>query len=102
MKLSTFLPFALAAAPQLISAEGTLGFALGDKKVDGSCKAQSDYAADFAALSKGSTAKLVRVYAASECNVAQEILPAAKAAGFQVILGIWYVKFLCNCDELIY
>jgi len=78
----------LAAAPALVSAIGGLGFALGDKKADGTCKFQADYAADFATM--GGTAKLVRIYAASDCNTAQEILPAAKAAGFQVVLGIWW------------
>ncbi|KAE8446512.1 hypothetical protein EG329_011975 [Mollisiaceae sp. DMI_Dod_QoI] len=77
----------LAAAPALVAARGSLGFALGDKKADGTCKFQADYAADFKTL--GGTSKLVRGYAASDCNTAQEILPAAKAAGFQVILGIW-------------
>ncbi|CZR63549.1 probable BGL2 Endo-beta-1,3-glucanase of the cell wall [Phialocephala subalpina] len=84
MHLTTLI---LAAAPALVSARGSLGFALGDKKADGTCKFQADYAADFTTLS--GTSKLVRGYAASDCNTAQEILPAAKAAGFQVILGIW-------------
>lgn len=83
-----FLTLLLAAAPALVSAKGSLGFALGDKKADGTCKFQADYAADFKALS--GLSKLVRVYAASDCNTAQQILPAAKAAGAQVILGIWY------------
>lgn len=83
-QLTTLL---LAAAPALVAAKGSLGFALGDKKADGTCKFQADYATDFSALS--GTSKLVRIYAASDCNTAQEILPAAEAAGFQVILGIW-------------
>ncbi|KAF8846932.1 family 17 glycosyl hydrolase [Acephala macrosclerotiorum] len=73
-------------APALVAARGSLRFALGDKKAGGTCKFQADYAADFLTLS--GTSKLVRGYAASDCNTAQEILPAAKAAGFQVILGI--------------
>jgi glucan 1,3-beta-glucosidase len=36
------------------------------------------------------TSKLVRIYAASDCDTAKEILSAAKASVFQVILGIWY------------
>ncbi len=87
MRFSTILPIALAAAPALVSGAGLLGFALGDKKSDGTCKFKADYAADFAALS--SLSKIVRVYAAADCNTAAEILPAAKDAGFQVILGIW-------------
>jgi len=87
MRLSAVIPVALAVAPALVSGAGTLGFALGDKKADGTCKFTSDYAADFKAL--GSLSKLVRIYAASDCNTASQILPAAEAAGFQVILGIW-------------
>jgi len=68
-----------------------LGFALGDKKADGTCKFQADYEADFSTL--GGTSKLVRIYAASDCDTAKEILPAAKSSGFQVILGIWYALF---------
>ncbi len=86
MQLTTLL---LAAAPALVVARGNLGFALGVKKADGTCKFQADYAADFKTL--GGTSKLVRGYAASDCDAAKEILPAAKAAGFKVILGIWYV-----------
>jgi glucan 1,3-beta-glucosidase len=89
---SSILSLALAAAPAVVSAAGTLGFALGDKKADGTCKFQADYASDFATIGSNSSAKLVRIYAASDCNTAQQILPAAKAAGFQVILGIWYVN----------
>ena len=87
---SSFVFFAIAAVPAVVTAAGTLGFALGDKKADGTCKFQADYASDFTTISSDSSSKLVRVYAASDCNTAQQILPAAKAAGFQVILGIWY------------
>jgi glucan 1,3-beta-glucosidase len=87
MRVSAIFPLALTIAPALVSGSGTLGFALGDKKADGSCKFKADYAADFSTL--GSLSKLVRVYAASDCNTTSEILPAAEEAGFQVILGIW-------------
>jgi glucan 1,3-beta-glucosidase len=87
MRLSPVLSLALAVAPSLVSATGTLGFALGAKNADGSCKATSDYQDDFKALND--LTKLVRIYAASQCDTAANILPAAKAAGFQVILGIW-------------
>lgn len=80
---------ALSILPSFSLASGSLGFALGDKKADGTCKFQADYAADFKAIGS-TTAKVVRVYAASDCDTAKYILPAAKAASFQVILGIWY------------
>jgi hypothetical protein len=87
MRLSTFIPLALAIAPSLVSAVGELGFALGNKNPDGTCKSTKDYAADFSTLKD--LTRLVRIYAASDCNTAANILPAAKAAGFKVVLGIW-------------
>ena len=89
MRLTSIAPVALAIAPSLVSAAGMLGFALGDINPDGSCKKQSDYEADFDAIAANTASKLVRGYAASDCNTAKNILPAAKAKGFQVILGIW-------------
>jgi glucan 1,3-beta-glucosidase len=80
---------ALALIPSVVSARGTLGFALGTKLADGSCKAQSDYESDFDTISSASGSKIVRGYSASDCNSAQYILPAAKSKGFQVVLGIW-------------
>ena len=79
---------AVAAAPTLAQ-KGNLGFALGTKKADGSCKYTQDYEDDFSAIQTASGSTLVRGYAASDCNCAQQILPAAKNKGFKVILGIW-------------
>jgi len=89
MHFSTGLAAILASAPMLVSAGGALGWCLGAGNPDGSCKAQSDYEADFQAIEANSGSKLVRIYAASQCNTAENILPAAKAQGFQVLLGIW-------------
>jgi glucan 1,3-beta-glucosidase len=33
---------------------------------------------------------MVRTYSASDCDSAKNVLPAAKAKGFKVVLGIWY------------
>ena len=90
MRFSTALSAAVAAAPALVAAGGTLGFALGSKKADGTCKFQADYEADFKAIATESGSKMVRIYAADQCNTAQQILPAAKAQGVKVVLGIWY------------
>lgn len=87
MRVSGLLPLILAAAPAVVSARGTLGFSLGDKRPDGSCKATSDYESDFDNLKDLTT--LVRTYSATECDCAQNILPAAKNKGFKVVLGIW-------------
>lgn len=93
MKTTTFLRAVLAIAPAAVTAvtyqTGTLGFALGTKSPNGDCKTQQDYEADFDSISGATSAKLVRGYAASDCDYAQNILPAAKAKGFKVILGVW-------------
>lgn len=82
---------ALAASPAVVSAaKGTMGFALGTKEADGSCKTQQDYEQDFDAIKSASGATVVRGYAASDCDMAKNALPAAKAKGFKVVLGIWY------------
>lgn len=90
MRFSTVAAVALAAAPVVVSAKGTLGFALGDKiSVNGQtvCKEQADYDADLKALPAGT--KLVRTYSASDCDSTAKLLPAAKANQFQVIVGMW-------------
>ena len=89
MRLSTLATTVVLTAPSLVSATGILGFALGTKKPDGTCKYTADYEADFDAISKASGSKLVRGYDADDCNYAQQILPAAKSKGFQVVLGVW-------------
>lgn len=87
MRVSGLLPVILAAAPAVVSARGTLGFSLGDKNADGTCKSTSDYESDFDNLK--SLATLVRTYSGTECNTPQNIIPAAKNKGFKVVLGIW-------------
>ncbi|MCJ1292854.1 glycoside hydrolase 3 protein [Xylographa carneopallida] len=87
MRPSSLVSVALAVVPVAVSAAGTLGFALGNTLPNGNCKMQADYEADFDALKSVST--LVRTYSASSCNTAQQILPAAVAKGFKVVLGVW-------------
>ena len=80
---------ALLVSPTFALNRGTLGFALGTKKSDGTCKYTSDYESDFNAIKSNTGSTLVRGYSASDCNCAQQILPAAKSRGFQVVLGVW-------------
>lgn len=81
---------ALAASPAIVSAaKGTMGFALGTKQPGGECKTQQDYEDDFDAIKSASGATIVRGYAASDCDMAKNALPAAKSKGFKVVLGIW-------------
>jgi len=89
MLLLNLLPLLALLTSSPADARGMTGFALGTKKPDGSCKYQPDYEADFDSISAASGSKLVRGYSASDCNAAQWILPAAKAKGFKVVLGVW-------------
>lgn len=89
MRFSTASAVALSLLPGALATAGKKGFALG--AVIGTstqCKTTQDYENDFDAISKAGSS-LVRIYAASQCNTAQNILPAAKSKGFQVILGVW-------------
>ncbi len=78
----------LAAAVPAVTARGTFGLALGNENPDSSCKSTEDYKKDFDALKDLTT--LVRTYSASNCNTAKNIVPAAKAKNFKVVLGVWY------------
>ncbi|KAJ9647748.1 glycoside hydrolase 3 protein [Coniosporium apollinis] len=81
------LPILSLLAPA--AARGTLGFALGTKNADGSCKTTADYQADFDAIYAASGSTLVRGYSASDCDAAARILPAAASKGFKAVLGVW-------------
>ncbi|KAF2197918.1 glucan 1,3-beta-glucosidase-like protein [Delitschia confertaspora ATCC 74209] len=89
MRFSSIAASALALAPAVVSAAGTGGFSLGTKKADGNCKTTKDYEQDFDAISSNSGIKMVRGYAAQDCDFAKNVLPAAKSKGFKVMLGIW-------------
>merc|ERR1711988_1829508 len=89
IEMRVSFPTALAAFATGTSAAGTLGFALGVKRPDGSCKVTGDYEADFDAIKSSSGSTDVRVFDASECDVVAQILPAAQTKGFGVVLGVW-------------
>lgn len=94
MQLRTLLSAAVAAAPVAVSAAGQLGFAVGNVNTDGSCKKQSDFEADFKAITGNTQSTLVRTYSSSDswgnpCNTPSEVLPAAKAQNVKVLLGMW-------------
>ncbi|KAF3480182.1 beta-glucosidase 4 [Arthroderma uncinatum] len=82
------LTLALAAGPIAVSAAaGKLGFALGVKNADGTCKKQADFEKDFDVLSAHTN--IVRTYAAADCDNTLYIVPAAKKKSFKLVLGIW-------------
>jgi glucan 1,3-beta-glucosidase len=94
MYVRSAITAALAATPLAVSAAGTLGFAVGNTNPDGTCKVQSDFEADFKAIASNSQSTLVRTYSSSDqygnpCNTPSEVMPAAKAVGFKVLLGMW-------------
>lgn len=80
---------ALGYCSDVYGSAGMLGFALGNKRVDGSCKSTADYQEDLHAIEENSGSRIVRVYSAAECDSAAQILPAARAQGFKVLLGVW-------------
>ncbi|KAL4866445.1 hypothetical protein BDV12DRAFT_172804 [Aspergillus spectabilis] len=77
----------LAAAMPALATRGTFGLALGNENPDATCKSVDDYKKDFDAIKHLTT--LVRTYSASNCDTAKNIIPAAKAKGFKVALGVW-------------
>ncbi|KAI9710924.1 MAG: glycoside hydrolase 3 protein [Bogoriella megaspora] len=85
--LTAAAPLTSAINPHALGAK--MGFALGTKNPDSSCKSTNDYEKDFDAIAGKTGSKIVRGYSASDCNFAQNILPAAQNKGFQVVLGIW-------------
>ncbi|MCJ1426130.1 glycoside hydrolase 3 protein [Sticta canariensis] len=86
MRFSNIVSAAVVAAPLVVSAAtGKLGYAIGNRKPDGSCKYTADYEADFDVIE----ASYVRTYTSSECNTAEQILLAAAKKGVKVILGVW-------------
>ncbi|MCJ1450373.1 glycoside hydrolase 3 protein [Mycoblastus sanguinarius] len=95
MRFSSLVAVAAATAPVAVFAKGRMGYALGSRLPDGSCKTTSDYVADFAVLKDTST--FVRTYSAVDagdssgpvCYVPGALLPAAQQAGFQVVIGLW-------------
>lgn len=94
MHYKALLTTALLAAPAAVAARGTLGFAVGNTTPDDKCKTTSDYKKDFDAIKKESEATLIRTYSNTDqfgnpCDTAGQILPAAKEAGLQVLIGMW-------------
>ncbi|EFR01545.1 glucan 1,3-beta-glucosidase [Nannizzia gypsea CBS 118893] len=87
MRFSTAVSLALAASPAAVLGAGNLGFSLGVKKPDGSCKQQVDFEMDFDVLK--AHGKTVRTYAAADCDNTVHLIPAAKKKGFKVVLGVW-------------
>lgn len=86
MRFSTIATGLLVAATQ-VAAVGELGFNLGVKNNDGTCKSTSDFEADLDILKPYSD--VVKIYAVSDCNTLQNLGPAAENKGFRVFLGVW-------------
>lgn len=87
MRTTKILSAALLGCPLAVSAAGTLGFAVGNTNPDNSCKTQQQYETDLDALAD--VTKVVRTYTSDGCDTAINIIPACKAKGFQVVLGVW-------------
>lgn len=87
MRFNLLTAAALLTSVTSVSAIGDLGFNLGVKNNDGTCKTKSDYLSDFDALKDYTS--IVKVYASSDCNTLEILGPAAEEAGFTIFLGIW-------------
>lgn len=94
MQSRSILVTALLAIPAIVAARGELGFAVGNTTPDNKCKTTSDYKTDFEAIKANTDATLIRTYSNTDqygyaCDTAAQILPAAKAAGLKVLVGMW-------------
>jgi glucan 1,3-beta-glucosidase len=66
------------------------GFSIGANRADGACKWEADWKKDFQAIkswNKGFNA--VRLYSADDCNTLVKAVPAAKATGMKILVGVW-------------
>lgn len=86
----------LATAALFLTSSVTLttafhkGFNIGANRPDGSCKVQADWANNFAKMKAlPGNFRDVRLYASSDCNTLQQAVPAAIAAGIQILVGVW-------------
>ncbi|KAH7161892.1 glycoside hydrolase superfamily [Dactylonectria macrodidyma] len=84
----------LAAAILLLPGQamaGTYkGFSMGANRADGACKSQADWKKDFQTIKGwGKGFNAVRLYATSDCNTLANAVPAAKATGIKLLVGVW-------------
>ncbi|KAH6867710.1 family 17 glycoside hydrolase [Thelonectria olida] len=84
----------LAAALLLLPAQALAGqykgFSIGANKADGGCKATTDWKKDFQTIKGwGKGFNAVRLYACSDCNILANAVPAAKATGLKILVGVW-------------
>ncbi|KAI8716243.1 Glycoside hydrolase family 17 [Fusarium sp. LHS14.1] len=84
----------IAAGLLLLTAQASAltykGFSLGANRPDGACKYTADWKKDFQTIkgwNKGFNA--VRLYACSDCNTLGKAVPAAKATGIKILVGVW-------------
>ena len=88
MRFSNLIAAGLAASPAMVhAAKAQWASRLAQKLGSGACKTQQDYSDDFDAIKSASGATLVRGYAASDCDMAKNALPAAKSKRLQGRLG---------------
>ena len=66
------------------------GFNLPANLPSGPCKGPNDWKKDFAVLkSLPGKFNAARLYAASDCNTLANAVPAAKASGIKILVGVW-------------
>lgn len=87
MHFSSALLATLLATATQVTAIGDLGFDIGVKNNDGSCKTTEQYIQDLEILKPHTN--IIKIYAVSDCNTLENLGPAAEQMGFSIFTGIW-------------
>ncbi|KAG3181760.1 hypothetical protein PC129_g25386, partial [Phytophthora cactorum] len=99
------MKFLTLAAALLLPAQALAGqykgFSLGANNAKGGCKTTADWKADFQAIKGwGKGFNAVHTYATSDCNTLANAVPAAKATGLKVLVGVWATDDArCGAEE---
>lgn len=82
---------ALLSCVATVAAQGLAkGFNIGANNPDGSCKTEADWRTAFEKLKAlPGSFTTVRQYATSDCNTLAASVPAAKAVGTRILVGVW-------------
>lgn len=87
LALSLFTPFLLFSS---FTHAHWRGFNLAAQRPEGGCKSQSDWEADFRAItSLPGNFDSARLYASSDCETLVHAVPASFATGVKILAGVW-------------
>lgn len=90
LTMKSFTPLLALAASLPYASAYWKGFNLQATTTSGACKTQDDWAKDFATMKAlPGYFTSARVYASSDCDTLVNAVPAAIAAGAQLLVGVW-------------